>query len=508
VKPRGRGGRWTFTLGIFAATLVFRLATQGGLENDHFVALARAHQVLRGDLPVRDFFDPGMPLTYLSSAAAAAIFGRTLLVDTLLHIGVLAVATALLFRVSLAACGSTAIAFAVVAIQLVADPRLYNVPKVLVHVAAIALAWSYANRPTSGRIAALGAWTGLAFLVRHDHAIYIAVATAALLLAIHAHAWHLLWRRLAWFGTVAAAVASPWLLYVHWAAGLPGYVSAALAFSRAEAQRTAGTVPGLEGGGLLFYGCLLMSGAAVVLARRRAPARLPHVTFAALLLACLTAAFLRDAIWARVPEVAGIAGLVAVWTLTLVVPRPVAGGAIIAVLLLTAHATGFLGAAISPTVPLAARRAAGGIARIVRAETPFRPDSPLEPIVSYIRTCTSAGDRILTTGFAPELPVLADRAFAGGLPAWLPGYYERDQDQRQAIRRMRDESVPVLVMTERDTDLAASWPLLDGYLATQRYHRYAATAGDRPVTLAVRSPSPDAIHQETGVPCPEPPVAR
>src|SRR5258705_11717765 len=61
------------------------LAT-GAIENDHFVMLARAHQVLYGDWPGRDFEDPGMPLAYLLSAAAATIFGPTVFVNVFLSL--------------------------------------------------------------------------------------------------------------------------------------------------------------------------------------------------------------------------------------------------------------------------------------------------------------------------------------------------------------------------------------------------------------------------------------
>lgn len=52
----------------FIAVWLFRWLSMGALENDHFAALARAHQILHGDWPVRDLADPGQPLTYLLSA--------------------------------------------------------------------------------------------------------------------------------------------------------------------------------------------------------------------------------------------------------------------------------------------------------------------------------------------------------------------------------------------------------------------------------------------------------
>src|SRR6266550_7986354 len=46
----------------------FRLIDVRDLSNDHYMHLAWAQQVLFGDVPGRDFVDPGMPLMYILSA--------------------------------------------------------------------------------------------------------------------------------------------------------------------------------------------------------------------------------------------------------------------------------------------------------------------------------------------------------------------------------------------------------------------------------------------------------
>src|SRR6476661_1882608 len=58
---------------IFAAAagvlaFAFRLMLVRDLSNDHYMHLAWAQQLLFGELPGRDFVDPGMPLAYLVSA--------------------------------------------------------------------------------------------------------------------------------------------------------------------------------------------------------------------------------------------------------------------------------------------------------------------------------------------------------------------------------------------------------------------------------------------------------
>jgi len=63
-------------IGLLA--FAFRYLTLSPLENDHFVMLARAQQVLFGDWPVRHFEDPGQPLFYLMTSALASVVGHVL----------------------------------------------------------------------------------------------------------------------------------------------------------------------------------------------------------------------------------------------------------------------------------------------------------------------------------------------------------------------------------------------------------------------------------------------
>ena len=53
-----------------ALCFLYRYLTFRGFTNDHFVTLARAQQIVLGDLPVRDFLEPGLPL---ASAVLAVV---------------------------------------------------------------------------------------------------------------------------------------------------------------------------------------------------------------------------------------------------------------------------------------------------------------------------------------------------------------------------------------------------------------------------------------------------
>ena len=66
---RGRIVMLCAATAVFVATFLFRFLTLEFM-NDQFVHLTRGRQILLGDVPVRDFFDPGLLLQYYASAAA------------------------------------------------------------------------------------------------------------------------------------------------------------------------------------------------------------------------------------------------------------------------------------------------------------------------------------------------------------------------------------------------------------------------------------------------------
>ena len=62
---------WSIAAAIFVLAFGFRLINVRDLPNDHYMHLAWAQQLLFGEMPGRDFVDPGMPLTYALSALVA-----------------------------------------------------------------------------------------------------------------------------------------------------------------------------------------------------------------------------------------------------------------------------------------------------------------------------------------------------------------------------------------------------------------------------------------------------
>ena len=66
--------RLALPIAVIAAALLFRLAT-ASIVNDDYLHLSVAQQIVLGDVPVRDFIDPGEFLFNYTSAAAQVVLG-------------------------------------------------------------------------------------------------------------------------------------------------------------------------------------------------------------------------------------------------------------------------------------------------------------------------------------------------------------------------------------------------------------------------------------------------
>jgi len=269
--------------------------------------LARAQQVLFGDWPIRNFEDPGQPLFYLLTSGLASVFGHVLATNVVLCIALQAIAASCTYVLARRASGSTAVGVAAAIVTIVSSPRLYNTTKVIVPVVAILLQWRYADVPSRGRLVALAAWTAVAFLLRHDYAVYVVASTIVLLGVMHRSNPGDAVRRIAKYGLATIVCVSPWLLYVEWNEGLREYASAALRFVQSEGRRTGGAGPQV-----FYYVMALVPLCGLALAFRP-PSRVAQLRFGALtaaqlastsvLVLMMNAVFLRDVLLARLPDV-------------------------------------------------------------------------------------------------------------------------------------------------------------------------------------------------------------
>ena len=208
-------------LGVFAGTFLLRFLLVG-FGDDHFQHLSKARQILMGDLPIRDFFDAGIFLQNYLSSAAQLLFGYNLFGEAILTIAFVAFGAMLVFHLSAQLSGSRWLAAAATLLTVISFPRLYSYPKVFLYVSAIGLAWFYARRGSRVNLVLMAALTALAFLLRHDHGVCIAVMLVCFL-GLREWGGALLWRRLGLYAGITAGLLLPFLVFVQTTKGLVSY---------------------------------------------------------------------------------------------------------------------------------------------------------------------------------------------------------------------------------------------------------------------------------------------
>jgi hypothetical protein len=224
---------------LFALTLCWRVMTFAGFNNDHYVHLARAQQLVLGDWPVRDFADPGMPLMYMVSAAAWRLWGGLLRTELLLVAGAFALGAACTFLAARRLSRSIPIAVTVTVLEVLIAPRSYSYPKALLYPAAALAILAVVRAPSRGRLLALAGLIAVAFLFRHDHGLYIGVSAAvAVALGSYERGRTVMMHRLVTLVGGAAVFVLPWLVFVAAFQGLFDYFRSGVEFSRAEAEST------------------------------------------------------------------------------------------------------------------------------------------------------------------------------------------------------------------------------------------------------------------------------
>jgi len=246
VRHRGNGRTIAVACmasGLVALTMVYRILAMGGplggFENDQFVTLSQAQQIVMGDWPVRDFVALGKPLTLVLSAAGQVVLGRTLLAEAVLTSAFLGVCAAVVFVMGWRASGSILIPLLVALMQIAMAPRFYNYPKLLAYAMAIPALWRYIDRPDRRRLAVLALVGVLAFLLRYDHGVYVGV-TAILAVAL---AWRLDVRRMATdialLAAMAFALIAPYLVFVQLNGGVVEHFQSFVRYATQTASRTA-----------------------------------------------------------------------------------------------------------------------------------------------------------------------------------------------------------------------------------------------------------------------------
>jgi hypothetical protein len=227
-------------LGIL--TFAYRYLSYEEFSNDHFVHLATAQQMVFGALPVRDFVERGIPLMSALSALGQILLGEGLRSELVVISAVYAAAASLTFVVAAWLSRSIVVALMAALVPVLAYPISYSYPKLLAPAVGFLAAWSYVRQPStrkgagSARLLLVAAAIVMAFLLRHDLCLFVAVGFTALLAAQHglSRTWIVETGRAA---ALALLLVSPYLLWVQAYQGVGNYVRQEMAMWRREAQK-------------------------------------------------------------------------------------------------------------------------------------------------------------------------------------------------------------------------------------------------------------------------------
>jgi hypothetical protein len=492
-------------LGVLA--FGFRLLTLRGLSNDHYMHLAWAQQLLFGQLPGRDFVDPGMPLMYTLSAIVQHLSPGPFS-EGVLTCGLLAIAASATFLVVTELTASIAFGVAAALFEIAVEPRLYSYPKILVPAVALLLMQHYLRHPSRLRLVGLAAWTGIAVLFRHDLGVYAAAGIGTALLVAHATHWREAGRVLAEYAVALVALMSPYVLFVLWSEGVGEHLHEAIEFAKGEAHQRFVTPPAfpvwangdlmswsrMDAAVFLFYAAHALAIICFVFLARSKKHPSGHepvaaAGFAMLLMYLLVV--LRHPIDSRIQDVAALLAINGAWVLAqswqratvavrneasrsvvrrfvpLVVAGIVVGGGVVNTWILsdvpnrlkeTRVMDGF--GTIKHTIEVV--KETGTVWPWER----FWPAGELPTAVRYLHQCTTRGDAVLLTWAAPEYYYFAQRRFGAGHALFLPpDAFTTPHDQARMLERIRSERIPVVLINEsRSDEFEKAYPEVDRFI--------------------------------------------
>jgi hypothetical protein len=178
------------------------------------------HTLRSGEQPQLDYLSHYGPLSYWLRSAALAITGQEPVAEVLLcSVGYVASYAALLWLL-LRVCGNRAVVIALLSLALLAMPRFYKFPVILLPVLSLLAALALLESPTRKRAAALGAVTGITLLFRYDYGA-AAASIGVLALGLVRPLGSTGKRGLFSAATIAmVAIVAPWLVALAWRPGL------------------------------------------------------------------------------------------------------------------------------------------------------------------------------------------------------------------------------------------------------------------------------------------------
>ena len=503
--------------------LVRFLATT--FNNDHFVHLAAAQQMLFGEWPTRDFIDIGRPLQIVASAAAQYLLGRTLFAEAVLVSVVFGIAAALTAAIVLRLTGSSLAALASVIVELAAFPRSYAYPKLLAIAAGLWLIGAFLRTPNRPRQWLMAAGTVFAFLLRHDLGVFVgAGGLVASILASPTNGFRGRALGALTFALMVAAIVTPYFVYVDLNGGIWNHFATALDQNAAEAGYVWPNPFQLHDGWdsqllYLFHLLPAVALAVCVVDCRRGECGW-RVTFPATIAVVAVAAnfgLIRDVLTARIPDAIVPAVVLGTWLVHRAWqahPRHL-GVPATAVLLAAGFAVADLANAAenldragvtrelvsepSALPTLFAARAAALRDRF-GPEPPSRTAFALRPFFLYVDRCTTDKHRLFLGGLIPEVAYLARRPFAGG------GYehynFSSRTNQERVVDRLRRQLVPFALIPSGSVADLATLPIVSRYLQERYVTLAVVPIADEHIRILVDRTLPARSRDvNTGWPC-------
>lgn len=471
---------WLGALWYSLATFVFL--------NDHFGRISPARQIaFVGELPFRDYFDPGYFLTELSSAVLMRLLGDNLLGEVLLTTMFIATGTLLVFLLAERLTGSVVAALASAAIALLFLPRAYDYDKVLFYPLGLMLCWRYVDRPVVSRLWACAAGIVVAALFRYDNGVFLGAATVVTIVTAHAGDWRLGVKRIGGLIVAAACLALPVFVFIQFRIGLGDAIDQMITYGRRETART--QLPAqrfvIESFGslastanvdvFLSYLVRLIPLAGVVLlvidARSGRESRARMAQFAGLvtLCVCLNIFILRDPITARLGGMAGPVAILTAWIAARMwragsVAR-VAVGVVLVLIVTSVFASAEFKGRITPEMARPSRLARS-LSVWTMSPLPLDaiPNQAIAGLARYLRECTAPTDRVLATWFVPDLYFYTQRGFAGSSVALFGRHWSEPRFQRRSVEALASQPVPIVITRTGDERFTEDYQLLSAYI--------------------------------------------
>jgi len=230
--------RLAFILVFWLGALTVSVSTYN-IINDHFDRISRARQIARyGELPFRDFFDPGYFMTEFTSAGLQLLLGDSLLGEMLLNTVFIATGATLVFVLARRVSDSDLGGLAPALLALFAMPRAYDFDKVLFYPLGIFLCWRYVDRPGARRALELAAGIAIGALFRYDTGIYTGLAAVVTMLVLHWREPKVCAQRIGLCGFTAALAGLVVLVPIVGFGGVPDAIDQVVTYAVREKART------------------------------------------------------------------------------------------------------------------------------------------------------------------------------------------------------------------------------------------------------------------------------